>query len=646
MLGFHTWKSGKCIKCGKTIEGPSNRPDVAKTTTAAQSQTDEKSVTDLLEAAAKGDLQSVKAFVARGVSANASHDGRTALLAASLKGHAEVVKALLEAGADAGARDRALFSQGADALYLASQEGHTDVVKALLSSGAQVDAKEDNGWTALLKATQKGYVETVRALLDYSADVNARAKDGACALLVAAQQGHGEIVSMLLDKGADMEAQTHDRSTALIQAAQQGHVGILRALLAKGAKVNTKRNDNVTALYLAAYNGHADAARVLLDAGADVNVKTNDNVSALYSASGKGHTEIVQALLKKGADVNARNTSDNWTALIRASQQGHLQIVKMLLNNGADVSVQDADGWTASVAALKKGHTEVVKLLENGSKCTDCGKVRQELKKELLDELHEQLGSFAVNLVYMRTDDEANATKCFEKIVSQGSSAPCTAYAVVGELRSGNKPGLFVGVVLHHWTLAALRQGSEWFLNVASKYVDMPDAFVEVKDKNYAELDYLPFSFYKFKKVASSAKSSTLPAPPPVQTIEADPVDASNIKRVSDALSRFLDESEDVARLEQVKILKEMGQQSLAPLLYEAFDEYGDPSRQNINIYKIRVAVWCGCALHPKEFDHYYRTQYRNGRSQMLDEMRSINMKDGMSGQTYVHRLLAGHSDK
>jgi len=122
----------------------------------------------------------------------------------------------------------------------------------------------------------------------------------------------------------------------------------------------------------------------------------------------------------------------------------------------------------------------------------------------------------------------------------------------------------------------------------------------------------------------------------------SDIVDA---KRVSDALSKFLDEGDDNAKLEQVKIIKAMGQHSLIPLLQEAFDEYGDPSRQNINIYKIRLATWCGCALHPAEFGYFFRTQYQYGRSPMLDEMRTISMKDGMNGQTYVHILLETSND-
>lgn len=111
-------------------------------------------------------------------------------------------------------------------------------------------------------------------------------------------------------------------------------------------------------------------------------------------------------------------------------------------------------------------------------------------------------------------------------------------------------------------------------------------------------------------------------------------------KQVSDALTRFLDENDDDARLELLQNLIRMGNKAVPPLIREAFSETGDPAEQPINVHKIRLAVWCGCALHPEAFKGYYRTKYKSGLSPRLDEMRAINMHDGMRGSTYVHRLL------
>jgi hypothetical protein len=142
---------------------------------------------------------------------------------------------------------------------------------------------------------------------------------------------------------------------------------------------------------------------------------------------------------------------------------------------------------------------------------------------------------------------------------------------------------------------------------------------------------------------------ATVQVPPSPQRVQAQQEvapDPSDTKRVSDALSRFFEETEDGPRVEQLRIIKEMGRRSLHALLHEAFDEYGDPTTEDIDIYRIRVAVWCGCALHPDEFDRYYRTKYQKGRTRMLDEMRALNMKEGMHGQTYIHELFARDTNK
>lgn len=151
-----------------------------------------------------------------------------------------------------------------------------------------------------------------------------------------------------------------------------------------------------------------------------------------------------------------------------------------------------------------------------------------------------------------------------------------------------------------------------------------------------------------FKKLfgATTPPACTEPAKPAQQCQsesnipKAAPIHEGDFEKVNAALTRIMEASEDAVRLEHVKALQAMGGKSLAPLLRAAFGEVGDPTTQNIDVFRIRMAVWCGCALHPKEFQNCYRTRYSKGISPRLDEMRSINMKDGMNGQTMIHKLL------
>lgn len=89
---------------------------------------------EFFAAARKGDVEAVKALLAKGVDVNSKTEyGATALSYASDKGHTAVVKLLLENGADANARDT---FYGATPITWASMKGHSDIVKLLLDKGA------------------------------------------------------------------------------------------------------------------------------------------------------------------------------------------------------------------------------------------------------------------------------------------------------------------------------------------------------------------------------------------------------------------------------------------------------------------------------------------------------------------------------
>jgi ClpX C4-type zinc finger/Ankyrin repeats (3 copies)/Ankyrin repeat len=114
-----------------------------------------------------------------------------------------------------------------------------------------------------------------------------------------------------------------------------------------------------------------------------------------------------------------------------------------------------------------------------------------------------------------------------------------------------------------------------------------------------------------------------------------------DFQQVSDVLFRFLGADEAMHRYHQITILREMGKNSLAPLLHEAFYEDADPATHGIeSVQKIELAVRCGCVLHSDEFTRHYHARYRKGRSPQLDKMRDVSMEDGMESKNYIHRLL------
>jgi len=180
------------------------------------------------------------------------------LIRAAWKGDAETVRELLAKGVDVNSK----VNYGGTALIFASSEGHLEVVQDLLAKGADVNAKTDNGVTALMQASQSGHLEVAQELLLKGADANAKTTDdGTTALIWASHYGYLDIVKALLTKVdsktdsatkvADVNAKANNGATALIAASNNGYLDIVRELLAKGADASAKVNDGTTALSLA-----------------------------------------------------------------------------------------------------------------------------------------------------------------------------------------------------------------------------------------------------------------------------------------------------------------------------------------------------------------------------------------------------------
>jgi ankyrin repeat protein len=105
---------------------------------------------NLRDAASKGDLNTVKQLLDKGVNPNSKDsDGSTALEEAASKGHSEVVDFLIKKGAKVNGRNK----DGATALMFAAWGGHTETVKLLLSKGANpnVTARSSTGPTTALR---------------------------------------------------------------------------------------------------------------------------------------------------------------------------------------------------------------------------------------------------------------------------------------------------------------------------------------------------------------------------------------------------------------------------------------------------------------------------------------------------------------
>ena len=153
------------------------------------------------DAAYDGDLAGVQAELDKGVGVNAKNDyGETPLdmavwyngeteIAALLRkqggkhgvingaaagGDIEAVKDFLAAGTDVNTKDGWEWTP----LHNAAWWGHKEIVELLLANGAGVNAKNNVGWTPLHMAAINGHNEIVGLLVAGGADVNSKNNNG------------------------------------------------------------------------------------------------------------------------------------------------------------------------------------------------------------------------------------------------------------------------------------------------------------------------------------------------------------------------------------------------------------------------------------------------------------------------------------
>jgi uncharacterized protein len=213
-------------------------------------------------AARASDMIAITAFLDSGINidARSEGDGRTVLISAAARGDLQVVKALVERGADVNVQD----NKGYTAISHAIEARYDDVSEVLLNHPKlDPNARGLNGVTTLMSYVWRERKDAVRKLLDHGADVNAQDYDGDTALHGAAQNGNVEIIELLAAKGANLNVKNKVGGTPLMWAAVYGHEEAARRLLERGANPSLKDNGGLTARDWAIRNNRDDVVKLL-----------------------------------------------------------------------------------------------------------------------------------------------------------------------------------------------------------------------------------------------------------------------------------------------------------------------------------------------------------------------------------------------
>lgn len=355
------------------------------TTIAAAMLGQTKTDPALVVAAREGDLETVRALLARRVNVNEkARDGATAILWAVHQSDLKMMRALVTAGANVNMPNR----YGVTPLLEASRTGDMPVIAELLKSGADVkESLHPDGETPVMAAARSGRLDAVELLLKAGSDPNAAdTYQKQTALMWAAEEGHADVVNALLAAKANPNAKAHVSAlttrknadhatggfTALMFAVRNGHENVVRALARGGADLKAVNGDGITATSIAITNDRFDLARTLLDLGADPNdgalyfaVEMHDATTDMRAHDGSrlraDHPnqltalDLIALLLERGADPNKpfvgqiHNVSlccapeHNSSPFFRAATASDVEVLKLMLKHGAQVDWSPAE---------------------------------------------------------------------------------------------------------------------------------------------------------------------------------------------------------------------------------------------------------------------------------------------------------------
>ena len=309
---------------------------------------DEDSLTALMLACLKGNIEAINALMNAGANPNIVHANGLICIHFAVLGDRskETLQALINHGIDVNATSKASNNATSNetALLLACQKGFVEAINVLLNAGADPNLADTEGESSIHHAIYgECSKETLQAIIDHGADVNAVNKDSRTAIMIACAKGNTEIMNALLNAGANPNIVDVHGLICIHHAILIGYnKQILQAIINLGTDVNaTTSRYKRTALMLACGKGNVEAINVLLTAGADSNITDYEGLTWIHHAVYGGcNKESLQVMIDHGGDVNATNKK-SVTALMIACLKGNVEAVNVLLKAGANPNIAD-----------------------------------------------------------------------------------------------------------------------------------------------------------------------------------------------------------------------------------------------------------------------------------------------------------------
>jgi hypothetical protein len=309
------------------------------------------------------------------------------LVAAAGKGDLETMRRLLDSGVDVNC---VAEESRHTPLTLAARESQLEAVRLLLERWANVDQPKHPGWDYTPLCLTKS-VEIAELLKAYGANVHAKLfRRDVSILTYMVRFGGAGIVEWMLKQGLDPKMIGDNQQNLLFDAGdprtaeillkagvdpnhvdefggtplQGAQKGVAEILLAAGAKL--PKGEDALAKMIGGF-ASADAIEAVIKAQGGIDPETAQK--ALISAAHSDQDELAALMLKNGAKANEPGF---WGAgkdfpilpLMVCTGHGSPKTARVLLEHGADPNAGERPGLLLQ-AAIRNGNSDVAKILRD-----------------------------------------------------------------------------------------------------------------------------------------------------------------------------------------------------------------------------------------------------------------------------------------
>jgi len=274
-------------------------------------------------------------------------------------------------------------------LHVASSEGQVEVVKFLLKSGAEVNAEDAFRHTSLNDAVRHRHDAVAKLLRESGGRMVLEVHEGGQLLCQAARIGNMDELKRLIVNGVHPSTPDTNFRTALHIAASEGLKDMVEFLLESDADVNARDLKDLTPLDDAVRHRHVDVQKLIRSRGGALNVDVSTALMCQFAA--KGDVESIRILVENGASCSARNHEMRTPAHLAASC-GMISVLDFLILQGDQFEINAVDrmGGTPLEDAVRHGFRVATILLEeNGGLRADDPRLpalRQEQHERIMRE--------------------------------------------------------------------------------------------------------------------------------------------------------------------------------------------------------------------------------------------------------------------